>query len=280
MTAESVTWIPVAASVGAALLTGSFAVLTLWLNGRAQRRLEATKSDLQQQLDEQKAEIARREAVLAKDRETRLAFRQNAFLPFLKDLHAAIEASYPAAHLPPYFPNLGARVPAIRTHADGSALVPWYRAMEAMAERRIEVLLAANPADAQRVLAALIELVNLTRTIFAKRDLVWRQAAKPKEIVEAQRAFVGAGHRLMTLVTSGALQTSDHDASNRAEHDKAEANLALQLEESSMFSLSFAKQEEFAWVALWEVPQSADWEKFVTASLGERMKSSRWPSKR
>src|ERR1700730_8884266 len=138
------TWIPVVASIGAALLTGLFAVLTLLLNSRAQRRLEATKSDLQHRLDEQKAEIARREAVLAKDRETRLTFRESAFLPFLEKLHTAIARSYPVAHLAPYFPDLVARIPAIRIHADRS-LGLWFKAMEAMAERRMEVLLAANP---------------------------------------------------------------------------------------------------------------------------------------
>jgi hypothetical protein len=186
----------------------------------------------------------------------------------MEKLHAAITASYPVAHLPPYFPDLGARVPAIRIHADRSVLAPWYDAMEAMAERRIEVLLAANPVDAQRILEALVELVNLTRPIVAKRDLVWRQNAQLKEIVEAQRVFVEAGYRLMTLVTTCALQTSDHNASSNAAHDNAAANLAIELEEASVFSLPFARQEEFAWVALWEVPRSAEWEKFVTASFG------------
>jgi hypothetical protein len=260
-------WIPVAASTGAALVTGFIAVLTLWLNIRAQRRLEATKTDLQFSLEEQKAVIARREAAFTQDREARSALRQNAFLPFLQSLQIAITASYPVGHLLPYFPTLGARIPVIRSHAD-AVLSPWAYALMALTQHQIEVLLAADPGDLQEILVALIELVNQANLMIEKRALVWHQASDPSGLLEAQRSFVAVGYRLMTLVTTAALHTGEDGAIRSEEDNAARLDLSLQLEKASMFSLPFAKSEEFAWVALWELSMMAEWEQFVLESHG------------
>jgi hypothetical protein len=100
-------WLPFAATVTAALIAGLFAVYQLRRSTAAQRALEL-----------EKLVTARTEAELAQVRSSSREYRQAQALPFLEQLDKALNESYKAAYMPPYFPDLGGYVPQLRKYAD------------------------------------------------------------------------------------------------------------------------------------------------------------------
>lgn len=245
-------WLPFIGTIAAAVIAGTFAVYQLRRSQAAQRELE-----------HEKLQTARKEAELSEARSSTREYQQAQVLPFLEQLDKALNESYKAAYMPPYFPRLGAYVPQLRRYSDG-AMSDWLRANEEMSRYRIRLLLVLTQERVEAVTTLLMELIQLMKQILEVRNQVWFQHASEGDLWQVQRSYVSVGYRLMMEIRDAVSSVPQDQApiSDVAKRSLADA-LTTPFEKASAVSLPYGSNADFAWIAIWEVDMRPDAQRFI-----------------
>lgn len=244
-------WIPLAGTIGAALIAGLFAL-------RQQRRAAAAQRDL----ETQKLEAARREAEISEERAAAARFRQTQVLPFLDKLDESLTKSFAVVQIPEFFPELGAHVPQIRLHTD-ETVGEWTAAMEQMSEHRMQLLLAMDPERIPGVISLLTRLVDLAREILGVRNRFWYKHATITELRAIQHDYVRIGYRLMMEIKEAVMAPYHLGAHlSDLEKEKMAQELAIPFEKGGVVAVPYGSVSDFSWVAIWQVDTRTEWQKF------------------
>jgi hypothetical protein len=245
-------WLPFIGTIAAALIAGIFAVYQLSKSHVAQRELER-----------EKLQSARTEAELAQVRSSTREYQQAQVLPFLEQLDLAINESYKAAYLPPYFPRLGGFVPQLLRYSD-RAMADWMRAIEAMSRHRIRLLLVLSEERIKPVASLLTELIDLMKKILEVRHKVWYQEASEQDLWNAQRSYVSVGYRLMMEIRDAVSSVPQDQAPISEEAKKSLADaLTTPFEKASAVSIPYGTNADFSWIAIWEVDMRPEIQAFI-----------------
>jgi hypothetical protein len=250
-------WLPVTATILAALIAAGVAVYQSRRTAAAQRQLEQEKL----RGVERAAELAQERAERSQERDRLNTYRREQVLPFLDALDKTLNASYVAAYVPEHFPDLGGRVPQVRQHAD-QVLGEWLTLYREMSQHRMRLFLALDQEDLETVVSDLVALQEQTEAVLATRHRLWFHQASEGDLWEAHRKYIAIGYRVLMGVRAYVTRPFgssfphglDEDARRELSH-----RLAIPLEKLSAVTLPYGSYKDFTWLALWDLDTRPEW---------------------